>query len=358
MTAQISNHGRTRLRVWIDLANSPHPILFEPIVDELEREGHEVVLTARDHAQTVDLARQRWPDVRVIGGKSPPGRVAKTRMIARRARALTRFARAQGVDVAVSHNSYAAALAARAGGIRCVTAMDYEFQPANHIAFRAAHRVLVPADFPARALRAEGGTARKVWRYSGFKEEAYLNRFKPDPSVLVQLGLSEGEPFFVARPSPQGATYHQFGNPLFDRALGRALEREDARVVLLPRRPDDLEPYGDVPESRKIVPSAPVDTRSLLYYAAALLGAGGTMNREAALLGTPVFTLYAGRMAALDRRLIDEGRLHLLGDDLNGFEDKLSDLARGDARPPTRALTSHVLDRFLEAIVTPLGEGA
>jgi predicted glycosyltransferase len=358
MTAQISDHGRPRLRVWIDFANSPHPVLFAPIAEELERRGHEVVLSARDHAQTVELARQRWPGVQVIGGKSPPGRAAKLSMIAGRAKALARFARAHEVDVAVSHNSYAAAVAARIARVPCVTAMDYEFQPANHIAFRAANRVLVPEDFPARRLRAEGGTTRKVWRYRGFKEEVYLHGFSPDPSVLDQLGLSEGEPFFVARPSPQGAAYHQFENPLFDRALSRTLEREDARVVLLPRRPEDLAPYAAVPATRKIVPSVPVDTRSLLHFAAALLGAGGTMNREAALLGTPVFTLYAGRMAALDRRLIEEGRLHLLGDDLNGFEAKLANLANGGSRPASRPLTSHVLDRFLEAIETPLGKPA
>jgi predicted glycosyltransferase len=346
---------RSPARVWVDLANSPHPVLFEPIVDELERAGHEVVLTARDHAQTVELARQRWPNVHVIGGKSPAGRAAKARAIAGRARSLARFARDRRVDVGVSHNSYAAAVAARVARIPCVTAMDYEYQPANHVAFRFANRVLVPEDFPDQTLRAEGGRPRKVWRYRGFKEEVYLHRFRPDPAVLPELGLAEGEPFFVARPSPRGATYHQFDNPLFDRALLRTLEREDAKVVLLPRRPEDLEPYASVAADRKVVPERPVDTRSLLHYATALLGAGGTMNREAALLGTPVFTLYAGRLAALDRRLIDEGRLHLLRGDLDGLEERLSDLASQGPRQDPPALTSHVLDRFLEAILTPVG---
>jgi predicted glycosyltransferase len=159
--------------VWIDFANSPHPVLFEPLVAELRAQGHRVVLSARDHAQTIELARRRWSDVQVIGGKSPLGRGAKARAIIARARSLAHFAREAGADVAVSHNSYAAAVAARLAGIPCLTAMDYEFQPANHIAFRAARRVLVPQDFPARTLRMEGGTRRKVWRYEGFKEEVY-----------------------------------------------------------------------------------------------------------------------------------------------------------------------------------------
>lgn len=344
------------MRVWVDLANSPHPVLFEPIVDELESAGHEVLITARDHAQTVAIAAIRWPAVQVIGGSSPPGRAGKLRAVAGRANELARFARRHRPDVAVSHNSYAQSVAARTVGIPCVTAMDYEHQPANHIAFRAANRVLVPGDFPAHELRLAGARRSKVWRYCGFKEEVYLYRFTPDTAVLAELGLEEGEPFFVARPSPEGAAYHQFGNPLFDEVLDRLLERERVKLVLLPRQREDTSPplkrAGTV-----IVPSAPVDTRSLLYFARALIGAGGTMNREAALLGTPVFGLYAGRMAALDQRLIEEGKVHPLDQDLDGFEAKLTALFSRERARVKPLLTAHVLDRFVEAITTPLTAG-
>jgi predicted glycosyltransferase len=342
------------VRVWIDLSNSPHPILFEPIVEELRARGNEVVLTARDHAQTVALAEQRWPEVRVIGARAPRGRLAKARAVAGRAASLGRFARGQRIDIAVSHNSYAQSVAARALRIPCITAMDYEYQPANHIAFRFADRVVVPRDFPERMLRFEGARPRKVLRYEGFKEEVYLHSFEPNAAVLAELGLGAGETFFVARPSPAGAAYHQFENPAFDRALAQVLGRESTRVVLLPRRPEDVRAYAGIPSERQIVPKRAVDSRSLLHYATALLGAGGTMNREAALLGTPVFGMYAGRMAALDRRLIREGRLRPLADDTARFEAELSELASGGRRPEPPRLTRHVLDRFLEAILSPV----
>ncbi len=340
-------------RIWIDLSNSPHPVLFEPIVEELRRAGRDVLITAREHAQTLEIARQRWPDVRVIGGRSPRGRAAKARTIATRALQLTEFARREKVDVAVSHNSYAQTIAARAAGVPCVTAMDYEYQPANHIAFRFARRVLVPADFPARTLRAEGARGAKVWRYQGFKEEVYLYGFRPDPSVLDQLGLAQDERFFIARPSPAGAAYHQFENPLFARAVHHVARTERVRVVFLPRGPKDLQTYADIPSARKVIPSQAVDTRSLLYYAAGLLGAGGTMNREAALLGTPVFGLYVGRLAALDRRLVREGRIHSLTEEPDALEAKLADAVEATRRPRTPVLTRHVRDRFLEALLTP-----
>ncbi len=358
--AKTTNRNRalpgSALSVWIDLANSPHPVLFEPIVEELRGRGHTVVLTARDHAQTVALARQRWSDVHVIGAKNPGGRIEKLRTIVDRAGTLARFARASHFDVAVSHNSYAQVVAARATGIPCLTAMDYEHHPANHLAFRAAHRILVPSDFPRRALRGQGGTDGKVWRYSGFKEEAYLYGFSPDASVLEQLGLRRDEPFLMARPSPEGATYHQFGNPLFERVVRQLLQRQEIKVVLLPRRPEDLAPYAEI-DAYKVIPGAPVDTRSLLSYSAGLIGAGGTMNREAALLGTPVFSLYAGKPAALDRRLIYEGRLHLLSD---GDEPvaRLLGLMRGAPPQTAASLSRHVLDRFVEAIETPIAQRA
>jgi uncharacterized protein len=346
--------SRGPVRAWIDLSNSPHPVLFEPIVEELRSLGNDVILTARDHAQTVALAAERWPDVRVVGARAPRSRLGKARAVAGRAAALARFARGQKIDVAVSHNSYAQAVAARSLRIPCVTAMDYEYQPANHIAFRFADRVVVPRDFPGRMLRTCGARPRKVLRYEGFKEEVYLHRFRPNPSVLAELGLEPDETFFVARPSPAGAAYHQFENPAFERALAQVLGRERTRVVLLPRRPEDVRSYAGIPAERQIVPERAIDTRSLLHYATALLGAGGTMNREAALLGTPVFGMYAGRLAALDRRLIQEGRLRPLADDPAQFEAELTQLANGSRTREPPQLTRHVLDRFLEAILTPV----
>src|SRR5215216_5683751 len=161
------------MRIWLDLSNSPHVPLFEPVVDVLHAEGHEVLLTARDHAQTVELARQLWPHVIVVGGRGPGTRMAKGRAIAARARALVRFAREAAPDVALSHGSYAQLLAARVARIPLITMMDYEHQPANHLSFRLAGRVIVPAAFPEAALRRCGARSRKVRRYEGFKEELY-----------------------------------------------------------------------------------------------------------------------------------------------------------------------------------------
>jgi predicted glycosyltransferase len=301
------------MRVWIDFANSPHVALFEPVVERLRAENATLVLTARDHAQTVELARQTFGDVQVLGGESPRGRIRKGVSIAARARALFRVARAARPNVALSHGSYAQVLAARIAGVPAVTMMDYEFQPANHISFRIADRVVVPTIFPDVALRRFGASERKVVRYEGFKEELYLGRFQPGEDILNELGLDASRVIAVMRPPPQGALYHRAGNDRFEQLLADAATREDVQVVVLPRASDQAAAYRRRPGL--LVPECAVDGRSLLAHADLMIGAGGTMNREAALLGTPTYTVFGGRLAAVDGELMRRGLLHDLRDD-------------------------------------------
>ena len=294
------------MRVWIDLANSPHVPVMAPIVERLRAKGNDVLLTARDHAQTVELARSRWPEVLVVGRQSPPGLAAKGLTIVRRAEKLRRFARHARPDVAFSHGSYAQLLAARAAGIPGMTMMDYEHQPANHLSFRLARRVVVPSVFPDDALSRFGASPEKVIRYEGFKEELYLAGFQPDARVLDRLGLDPRKVIAVFRPPPEGALYHRTANDRFDELLGLARGQETVEAVLLPRTPEQRRRYAALLPR---VPERAVDGASLLALADLVIGAGGTMNRESAVLGTPTYTVFAGRPAAVDVELMRMGRL-------------------------------------------------
>jgi uncharacterized protein len=295
------------MRIWIDLANSPHVPLMAPIVERLRAKGHDVHLTARDHAQTVELARSRWPEVLVVGRQSPPGVAAKGLTIAQRAEKLRRLARRARPDVAFSHGSYAQLLAARAAGVPGVTMMDYEHQPANHLSFRLARQVIVPSVFPDDSLSRFGASPEKVVRYEGFKEELYLAGFQPDTRVLDELELDPRKVIAVFRPPPEGALYHRTANDRFDELLGLALRQETVEVVLLPRTAEQRSRYATLKPGR--VPERTVDGASLLALADLVIGAGGTMNRESAVLGTPTYTVFAGRLAAVDAELMRMGRL-------------------------------------------------
>jgi uncharacterized protein len=296
------------VRVWVDLGNSPHVALFGEVVDDLRQRGDDVFVTARDHAQTVALALKRWPDVVVVGGRSPTSVGAKAAAIGGRARDLARLLRNDRPEAALSHGSYAQALVAARLRIPLVTMMDYEHQPANHLSFRVARRVIVPKVFPTSALRRFGAREQKVLRYAGFKEQLYLARFRPNAEVLAELGLDREKVIVVMRPAPEGALYHRMANDFFDDLLDEVRGRSAIQTILLPRGAGDAARYAAL--DGVIVPRRPVDALSLLACADLTIGGGGTMTRESALLGTPTYTVFMGRPAAVDAELIRLGLLH------------------------------------------------
>jgi predicted glycosyltransferase len=342
------------MKVWIDLSNSPHPLLFAPISRRLTELGHEVLVTARDNAQTVELARVRWSTIEVIGGPSPRARMAKLASLTNRVRELRRWARAHQPDVALSHNSYAQIVAARLRGVRIVTAMDFEHQPANHLAFRLADSILVPEALQQEVIRRQGAAGAKVQRYHGLKEEIYLGDFEPDAQVLRGLGIDARDEsvLVVARTPPSRASYHRFDNPLFLEALKALGSQREVRLVVLLRHPEQRWPIAELGLPNCTVPAAAIDSRSLMYKADLVLGAGGTMTREAALLGVPTVSLFAGRRAGVDLWLEEQGALrHIteLGQIQPAAPRQREPRTVEELRERARAVTQ----TFLEAVVGP-----
>src|SRR6266550_7338158 len=177
------------MRIWIDLANSPHVPFFRPLANEFMRRGHYVAVTARQFAETVALAEAAGFSPEVIGAHGGARLSGKAGNLVGRGLELGLWARGKQIDLAVSHNSYSQILAARALSLWCVTLMDYEHQPANHLAFRLASRVIVPRAFPEAALTRFGVAAATVKRYDGIKEDVYLADFQSDPEFEKQLRM-------------------------------------------------------------------------------------------------------------------------------------------------------------------------
>jgi len=299
------------MRIWIDLANSPHVPFFRALIPEFTARGNQVEITARDFAQTVELAAKAGMTPHVIGRHGGGSITGKAGNLVGRAAALRKWARDRGFDLAVSHNSYAQIAAAAALGIKTVTLMDYEHQPANHLAFRLASRVIVPRAFPAAELRKYGASLRKVKRYEGTKEDVYLADYSPDPGfadVLRKLGVASEDVLVVVRPPAREALYHRFENELFDELLARLTARDDAKIILLPRSDAQRAEY-ETRWPNMIIPREALDGANLIAATDLVVSAGGTMNREAAALGVPAVSIYAGQWAAIDQELVREGRL-------------------------------------------------
>lgn len=296
------------MRLWIDLANSPHVPFFKALTNRFIAAGHEVETTAREFAETVPLARAAGFTPAIVGAHGGRDVSAKAGSLVSRAWALRAWARGREFDLAVSHNSYSQILAARALRLKTITMMDYEYQPANHLAFRFASRLIVPASFPEQQLRRYGARAGKVRRYHGTKEDVYLADFRPDPSFsaqLSELGVHEDNVLVLMRPPAHDALYHRFQNTLFDEALTMLRGRENVQVILLPRNEAQRAAYA----GKAIVPATPLDGANLIAASDLVISAGGTINREAAALGVPAASIYAGQWAAVDEELIQEGRL-------------------------------------------------
>jgi predicted glycosyltransferase len=296
------------LRVWFDLTNSPHVLVLRPLIAALEDDGAEVAVTARDFAQTVALCERFGIDCEVIGRHRGAKLGAKAMGLVDRSYALTRFARGKGFDLAIGHGSNDVTVAAFALRIPRTTMFDYEWAKVQHnVNCRLGDAVVVPEAIPPERLYRYGARG-KLQRYAGLKEEYYLSDLEADPAILDELGLDPAQPLAVVRTPPSVSLYHRFENDLFGDVL-RAL-REQAQVVVLPRvdaQRDELARAGGF-----IVPERAIDAQSLIAYSDVVVSAGGTMNREAVALGTPVFTTFEGRLGAVDEWLIREGRMKKL----------------------------------------------
>lgn len=303
------------MKVWIDLANSPHVCVFGPIRERLLARGHKVHLTARAFSHTVPLARARGWSFTTIGDHGGAGLLGKAHNLMNRSLALRRWAATARPDVAVGHNSYSQSVAARMLGIVAATIMDYEHTPANHVSFRLADLVMVPEVLDPSSLVRYGARRGKLFRYEGIKELIYLSGFELDPAFSATDAGREIDPariLVLARPPADFAVYHRFDNPLFTDVVRRLASDPRVQLFLLPRTAGqtsqlealDLPGAWFAPES--------TDGANLVARADLVVSAGGTMNREAAVLGTPAWSLFAGELGAVDRWLSEIGRLSVV----------------------------------------------
>lgn len=294
------------MRIWVDLTNSPHVVVLRPVIERLRADGHDVRITARDFAQTLGLLERYGLAHTAIGRHQGAGLAAKARGLAARSGALVRWARRNGpFDLAFGHGSNDVTVAAALLRIPSSTTFDYEWATVQHtVNCRLVRAVVVPDVIPAERLERYGARG-KLLRYEGLKEEYALADFTPDEAVLEELGLDPARPIAVVRTPPHVSLYHRFENDLFATVLERL---RGAQTVVLPRTAQQRAELRD----GFVVPERAIDAQSLIAFADLVVSAGGTMNREAVALGTPVWTTFEGRLGAVDERLIADGRLRRL----------------------------------------------
>jgi predicted glycosyltransferase len=303
------------VRVWIDMTASAHVLVFRPLIKLLRARGDEVEVTAREYAQTLQLLELHGIDADVIGRHGGRSRVGKLRAMRMRLHELRRWAQGRDFDVALAHGSHELTMTARRLGIPSSTTFDYEFAWLQHqLGCRAATKVVVPDAIPAERLERYDARPPKLLQYPGLKEEYYLADFEPDRGVRDRLGVDPTRVLVVLRPPPDVSLYHRHSNPLFPQTVDFLGRHDDVQAVVLPRTEEQRAFVRDLALPSIVLPERAVDAQSLIALADLVVSAGGTMNREAAALGVPVYTTYGGRLGGVDEELIRQGRLKPLTD--------------------------------------------
>jgi predicted glycosyltransferase len=303
------------MRVWVDFTASAHPLVFRPLVALLEKQGHEVEITARDYAQTLQLIESHGMRATVIGHHGGRSSLGKARQMRTRLKALRAWAKPRAFDLALAHGSHELTMTARRLGVPSSTTFDYEWAWLQHqLGCRAATRVVVPDSIPRERLARYGAVPPKLQQYAGLKEEYYLSDFEPDRTVLDEWSIDPARVLVVLRPPPDVSLYHRHSNPLFPMTLEHLGRAENVHAFVIPRTDEQRAFVESLELPSVIAPERAVDAQSLIAFADLVVSAGGTMNREAAALGVPVYTTYGGRLGGVDEQLIREGRLRPLTD--------------------------------------------
>jgi uncharacterized protein len=340
-----------RKKIWVDLDNSPHVPFFRPIIDELRKRNYEVLVTARDAYQVRELLEFYAVPARLIGRHYGKHKVLKGMGTCWRALAVTAGVRKEKIDLAITHGSRACVIACALLGIPDILLFDYEF--AAKIPGIKPTWLMAPGVIADR----HKGNGTQIINYPGIKEDVYLSRFRPDYGVKTRLGIPSDDLLVMVRPPATEAHYH---NPeseaLLTETINRFVRTPGARILLLPRNKrqeaDLRSAWPDAIARRQIlIPDHVEDGLNLIWNSDLVVSGGGTMNREAAALGVPVYSIFRGKIGAVDAYLAEQGRLVLL-ETVDDVKTKIKTVRRDPHKQRLNEENSPALDTIVQNIIS------
>jgi hypothetical protein len=349
---QKGHSGNSRpKKIWIDLDNSPHVPFFKPIIDALDKRGYVVTLTARDCFQVCDLADLFNLQYKLIGRHYGKNKVLKLAGLGFRALQMAPAILSQKPDLALSHGSRSQILLASMLRIPSVLILDYEhtqWLPLIHPTW-----MFVPEVIPDSVLKK---FPQRIYKYPGIKEDVYVPNLRPAPGFLKELGIREDELVVTIRPPANEAHYHNSeSETLFAATIDFLGHVPNIRLVVLPRNEKQQASIQQqwpqwCNNKTLLIPERVLDGLSLIWNSDLVISGGGTMNREAAALGVPVYSIFRGRIGAVDKYLADLGKLIIL----ERVEDVRAKIALTKRRrlAPSQMSKRRGLDKIVEDIAT------
>lgn len=318
--------------IWIDLDNSPHVPFFRPIIEELQARGVPLILTARDAFQVTELIDLYRIPCTTIGKHFGKNKLMKALGLLVRSAQLLPLILRHRPRLAVSHGSRAQTMVSRLLSIPSIVIADYEH--ARHVT--KPDWMIVPEVIPTASA---SKSAKHVLKYPGIKEDVYTPSLSPDPSILKTMGLSPDDIIVTVRPPATEAHYHNSeSEALFTATIELLAAHPATRIIVLPRnqrqQAEIVQTWPRLVESRKlIIPAEAVDGLNLVWHSDFVISGGGTMNREAAALGVPVYSIFRGHPGAVDLYLASKQRMTLL-ESVEDVRRKIAVAKRDRARTP------------------------
>lgn len=336
------------MNIWVDIANAPQVLFLRPIIAELAKRGHQLIVTTRRQSESISLADRYGLSHKVIGVHGGGTLLGKGAAIVSRALSSVWYLRRKGISLAVGSSSYSQAIAAKLMNIPLITFNDYEGNPGMHIICRVAKKILVPNVFSKENLYSYGASDEQIEFYNGIKENVYLNEFAPDPGFLDSINIPKDKILVTMRPASEVSAYHQFENPLFEEALKHIASHNNTCIILLTRNPEQRRKYQAMGLENVVFPSSVLDGPNLVYHSDLIVGAGGTMNREAVVLGSPVYSLFMGRLGSVDKTLIDSGKLVWIKSNEDVKRIKILKKEKKEYQWKNQNLLTEIVDKVLE----------
>lgn len=294
------------MRIWVDFINSPQVSFFVPLIAELEKEGHEFILTCRDSANTVQLVRQQnWPH-QVIGTRSEKTFINKLLSFPKRVFSLYRYLKGKNIDIAICQSSFYLPMTARMLGIPSIYTNDNEHAMGNIPSFIFATKIFVPENLTLSKIHKQGASKKKVTQYPGVKEGVYL--WTKGMKIQEKRKLeSTGSRRIYIRPEPLTAQYYLGKLNFMDEFLIDLKERYP--VTILARDKTQLEHYAQAKFNGIEVPETPLPFEDVATSCLLFVGAGGSMTREMAIMNIPTISVYQGELLDVDNFLLSKGLL-------------------------------------------------
>ena len=286
--------------IWFDITNVPHVNFLLPIIQKYEKE-FDMVFTLRDFAETKNLFEKRIAKSYIeIGQHKGGNKLKKVLGLLKRIYLLYKYV--PKFDVKISIGGDSSSVVAWSKGKLSVNFDDNETSP-NWMYAPFTDLAFWPKVINPTVLRKQG-FKKNLYQYNGYKEDFYLADYQPNPSFLKQLPFKH---YVVVRPENIKASYVEGRQSIVPELL-KELDAAGYNILFLPRYESDRDYAQGI--QNIFIPKEAVNGLDACYYADAILTGAGTMAREAACLGVPSVSFFAGaHLLTVDQSMVDGGKM-------------------------------------------------